>query len=324
MRRHLPSLALFLLAACSSRAETTSPPRTEPAPQAPESAAPSPAGCDQRVEELEAWLATVEWEPPSFVSKDALPELPGELAPWSKPPGRAPMLMVQPGSITLEGRKVETGGQTLAQVAKDLGAELLARRKAAGSEGFDAIFLIASRDARWEHVVAAADGAAQAGLAVDVAFETPRKLPRQPGPSPLGDRLAATPGDPVAYAQVSEELFAACAPAISVFGNVATGDPEARLEALVQGIPRALRECSCKPGPDDARTWFWHVVFGGDAPGLRVVRLRVTGGDARGALVRAAAGDTWQQVLPKAIDAARPGAEDRPVRFEVQPGRAGK
>lgn len=304
MRRPLLGLALFLLAACS---------------------AGSSSDCDQRVKALEAWLATSQWEPAPMMVKGALPELPADLAPGSNPPYQSPMVIADRSSM-FGGTRFGTDGPPDAQVAEAFGADLLARRQAAEGGGFDSVILLVPRDARWDLIVAAMEGAARAGLAVDLAFEAPRKLPRKPEPSPLGDRFAATPGDAIAQSRVTEELFAPCAPAIATFGKVAfAGDPRQKHEVLVQGVPRALRECSCKPSPEDARTWFWHTVLSSETPGFRVVRLRVTrSDDKQGVAIRAAADATWQQVLSKVLAAAQPGSGDRLVRFEVESGDARK
>ncbi len=224
------------------------------------------------------------------------------------------MVTVTPGTVRIGGNEIPTAGMKRAQIATSVKGVLLAERQSTRDHRVDSLTLIASPDAKWEFIVAVADGAAKAGLKLNLAFEVPRRLPLKPAPSPLGDKLAATSGDPIAHAEVSQELFNTCAPATSAFR--VSGDPREIHQKLVLEIPRALKDCACTPSPEDARTWFWHVAFTPDLPGTVVLQVRILpGGDPRAVPVLASASEPWQNVVARVIEAAQPGTENHVVQF---------
>jgi len=217
------------------------------------------------------------------------------------------------GAIALNGSVVWTAGQPLAPVGERLGALLVVERKMS-KRAFESVLVAAARDARWEQMVATADGVRRAGLAADLAFEAPRAMPAAPPPSPLGREMAKAGGDQVALARFNKKVFGPCPDAVKVFAQL-LGEPD-KYGAMVRGMPAALRQCSCATTPEDARTWFWYVAMASALPGTRVIR--VIPGDLKARAVRAGRTDTWNDTHRRVIGTADPGTGNRPVRLELR------
>jgi hypothetical protein len=282
-----------------------------PSAARPGAAAGAAQTCDARVDQLEKWLASSSWQPPVLLDEADVPALPRELERVGRDAPRGPQLRVTPGSIVLDGTAVWSAGQPLAPVGKRLGDMLLVTKKLY-ERPFESVLVAAARDARWEQMVATADGLQRAGLAADLAFEVPRAMPAAPPPSPLGREMAKAGSDPVALSRFNKKVFSPCPDAVRIFAQL-QGQPD-KVAFMVRGIPAALRRCSCATTPEDARTWFWYLVVAGGQPGIRVIR--VVPGDVKARPVRAARTDTWNDTLQRVIGAADGGKGNRPIRLE--------
>ncbi|MDQ3368064.1 MAG: hypothetical protein M3680_21780 [Myxococcota bacterium] len=208
------------------------------------------------------------------------------------------------------------GPGSLGDLRKALAETLTTKRKAARDDRFSAVTFVASKDARWDVIVAAFEAISRAGLIVDVAFETPRHVPTPPS-GPMHEKFAAAADDGIVASRLGEQLFAPCPPASNTFAAAAMpGPPHEKLAALVDGVVAALRACSCATPPEDARAWFWHVVINDRTPRVRVLTVQL--GDVTGTPVPASASDPWETTVLAIMKAADPGRGRKPVRLQVR------
>ena len=186
----------------------------------------------------------------------------------------------------------------------------------AGTGGSRNVVVIARRDTPWSVMAALFGSLRDVGKTeVDLVFARDVEIPPIP-PSSIDEELAALKGlSPDArstgLANLAQKVIGPCKSLERLFGSIASVDPDTRLQTVLTGTPKAMRDCDCSTDVDAVTSLVHSLVMPEVVPAV----VRISLAPAIGAAETLALGGdtTWLEAHTRVL-----AARERPIAHVVE------